>query len=44
MRPRHVVIGTAARRRFDEQICWQRAGGPLPVAGYDRLLGFWRAG
>jgi glycosyltransferase involved in cell wall biosynthesis len=33
------MLGAAARRRFDEQIGWERAGGPRLVAGYDRLLG-----
>ncbi len=38
------ALGTAARRRFDEQISWERAGGPRLVAGYDRLLGSGHAG
>ena len=33
------TLGAAALRRFDEQIGWERAGGPRLVAGYDRLLG-----
>jgi glycosyltransferase involved in cell wall biosynthesis len=33
------ALGAAARRRFDERIGWERAGGPRLVAGYDRLLG-----
>ncbi|HEY3766692.1 MAG TPA: glycosyltransferase [Gaiellales bacterium] len=36
---RRRVLGDAARRRFDERISWERAGGPRLVAGYDRLLG-----
>jgi glycosyltransferase involved in cell wall biosynthesis len=38
------ALGTAARRRFEEQISWERAGGPRLVAGYDRLLGSRHAG
>jgi glycosyltransferase involved in cell wall biosynthesis len=37
------ALGTAARLRFDEQVSWERAGGPRLVAGYDRLFGSWRA-
>ena len=36
---RGATLGAAALRRFDEQIGWERAGGPRLVAGYDRLLG-----
>ncbi len=36
------ALGDAARRRFDERVSWERAGGPRLVAGYDRLLGFRR--
>ena len=32
-------FGSAARRRFDEHICWEPAGGPRLAAGCDRLLG-----
>ena len=32
-------LGAAARRRFDQQVDWRRAGGPRLVAAYDRLFG-----
>jgi glycosyltransferase involved in cell wall biosynthesis len=41
---RRRALGTAARVRFENQISWERVGGPRLVAGYDRLFGPWRAG
>ena len=38
------ALGTAARRRFDDRISWERVGGPRLVSGYDRLFGSSRAG
>jgi glycosyltransferase involved in cell wall biosynthesis len=38
------AIGEAARRRFEERLSWERAGGPRLVAGYDRLFGCSRDG
>jgi glycosyltransferase involved in cell wall biosynthesis len=38
------ALGTAARRRFDDRISWERVGGPRLVSGYDRLFGYSRAG
>jgi glycosyltransferase involved in cell wall biosynthesis len=38
------TLGRAARLRFDEQISWERVGGPRLVAGYDRLFGSSRVG
>jgi len=35
---RRRSLGDAARVRFDEQISWERAGGPRLVAAYDRLF------
>jgi glycosyltransferase involved in cell wall biosynthesis len=38
-RERGRAMAVSARLRFDEQISWDRVGGPRLVAGYDRLLG-----
>jgi glycosyltransferase involved in cell wall biosynthesis len=38
------ALGVAARLRFEDQISWERVGGPRLVSGYDRLFGSSRAG
>lgn len=36
---RRQALGSAARRRFEEQVSWERNGAPRIVAAYGRLLG-----
>jgi glycosyltransferase involved in cell wall biosynthesis len=35
---RRRSLGAAARERFEEQIAWDRSGGPRLVAAYDRMF------
>lgn len=36
---RRRALGNAAQRRFEEQLSWERVGGPRLVAAYERLFG-----
>jgi glycosyltransferase involved in cell wall biosynthesis len=36
---RRQALGSAARRRFDDRVSWERNGAPRLVAAYGRLLG-----